>query len=82
MIKSGGTCKGGPGAGRRRRCALIRHHGGQATIRLLAEVSAGYATIQCRAADALGISPDEVAVVSQGTAPLLHSVKLARGLTD
>ncbi|GAA4617335.1 hypothetical protein GCM10023195_77370 [Actinoallomurus liliacearum] len=63
----------------RRRCALIRHHGGQATIRLLSDVSTEYATaIQCRAADALGISPDDVAVAGQGTAPLLHSVKLSR----
>ncbi|MCO5973748.1 AMP-binding protein [Actinoallomurus soli] len=63
----------------RRRCALVRHHTGRATIRLLAEASAEYTTaIQCRAADALGVSPDDVFVTSQGPTPLLHSVKLTR----
>ncbi|MCO5998447.1 AMP-binding protein [Actinoallomurus rhizosphaericola] len=63
----------------RRRSALVRHHTGQATIRLLAEASAEYTTaIQCRAADALGISPDDVFVTSQGPTPLLHSVRLTR----
>jgi hypothetical protein len=62
-----------------RRCALIRHAAGQATIRLLAEVPSEHATaIQLRAADALDVPLEKVNVTAQEQQHLLHSVKLPR----
>lgn len=49
-----------------RRCALVRHHGGQAIICLPATASPRDATaIRCRAADALGLSHENISVISQ-----------------
>jgi len=63
----------------RRRCALVRHHQGGATIRLLTAVSPATVTaLRTRAADLLGIPPRHVSVSCHGTAPLLHSAKVTR----
>lgn len=62
-----------------RRCALIRHSDGQATIHLLNEATEEHtAAIQLRAADALDIPLEEVIVTAQNLRRLLHSLKLPR----
>jgi hypothetical protein len=62
-----------------RRCALVRHQQGRATIRLLTAPSpATAAALRTRSADLLGIQPRHVCITCRGTAPLLHSAKLTR----
>jgi acyl-CoA synthetase (AMP-forming)/AMP-acid ligase II len=63
----------------RRRCALVRHQQGHATIRLLTAVSPSTAAaLRTRAAGLLGVQPRHVSITSHGTTPLLHSGKLTR----
>jgi acyl-CoA synthetase (AMP-forming)/AMP-acid ligase II len=62
-----------------RRCALVRHQQGQATVRLLTAVTPATATaLRARAAGLLGITPEDVTITVHGAAPLLHSAKLTR----
>jgi hypothetical protein len=62
-----------------RRCALVRHQHGRATVRLLTAVTPATATaMRARAADLLGITPEDVTITVHGTAPLLHSAKITR----
>jgi len=62
-----------------RRCALIRHHDGQAHIRLLTPAEPALArALRDTAAGILGLAPAVVTITCQGTAPLLHSAKLTR----
>ncbi len=62
-----------------RRCALVRHQQGQATVRLLTAVApATEAALRARAAGLLGITPEDVTITVHGATPLLHSAKVTR----
>jgi len=62
-----------------RRCALVRHQHGRATVRLLTAVTpATEAALRARAADLLGTTPEDVTITVHGAAPLLHSAKITR----
>jgi hypothetical protein len=62
-----------------RRCALVRHQHGRATVRLLTGVTPAAATaLRARAAVLLGITPEDVTITVHGNAPLLHSAKITR----
>ncbi len=62
-----------------RRCALVRHHDGQAGIRLLRSAGPALtAALRRKTASILDLPPGKITVTFQGTTPLLHSAKLTR----
>lgn len=63
-----------------RRCALIRHPTTtQAAVQLLTTLFPEQSVaLRDRAADLLGLPPDQVTITHQGNRPLLHSAKLSR----
>ncbi|MGH3925332.1 MAG: AMP-binding protein, partial [Pseudonocardiaceae bacterium] len=67
-----------------RRYALIRHPTtDQATVRLLTTLTPEHAVaLRDRAADLLGLPPEQVTIAHQGDRPLLHSAKLSRTAHD